>query len=131
MSAWIAVALGGAFGTVARHGVNRWVHQEWPSVGFPLATTIVNMVGCCVIGVLAGLVATGRLPMRITMREFVFVGVIGGFTTFSTFSLDTITALRSGDISQAFFGAAVQVICGLAGTYAGMVVVEQFDAFAR
>ena len=58
---------------------------------FPLATVIVNIVGCCVIGVLAGLVATGRLPMRTSWREFVFVGILGGFTTFSTFGLDTIT----------------------------------------
>ena len=53
MHAWIAVAIGGALGSVARHGVNRIVHQEWPLLRFPLATVIVNVVGCCVIGVLA------------------------------------------------------------------------------
>jgi fluoride exporter len=63
MYAWFAVAIGGALGSVARHGVNRIVHQEWPLLRFPLATVIVNIVGCCVIGVLAGLVATGRLPV--------------------------------------------------------------------
>src|SRR5687768_18335962 len=85
MYAWFAVAIGGALGSVARHGVNRIVHQEWPLLRFPLATIIVNIVGCCVIGVLAGLVATGRLPMRTNWREFIFVGILGGFTTFSTF----------------------------------------------
>jgi CrcB protein len=58
MHAWIAVAIGGALGSVARQGVNRIVQQEWPLLRFPLATVIVNIVGCCVIGVLAGLVAT-------------------------------------------------------------------------
>ena len=57
MYAWFAVAMGGALGSVARHGVNRIVHQEWPLLRFPIATVIVNIVGCCVIGVLAGLVS--------------------------------------------------------------------------
>jgi fluoride exporter len=126
MYAWIAVAVGGALGSIARHGVNRIVHQEWPLLRFPLATIIVNIVGCCVIGVLAGLVATGRLPMRTTWREFVFVGILGGFTTFSTFGLDTITLARSGESSQAFVSIMLQVVGGLAAVQAGLVVVERF-----
>ena len=84
MHAWIAVAIGGALGSVARHGVNRIVHQEWPLLRFPLATVIVNIVGCGVIGVLAGLVATGRLPMRTNWREFIFVGILGGSSITAT-----------------------------------------------
>ena len=131
MHAWIAVAIGGALGSVARHGVNRIVHQEWPSLRFPLATAIVNIVGCCVIGVLAGLVAAGRLPMRTNWREFIFVGILGGFTTFSTFGLDTITLVRSGDTSQAVLNTLLQVVCGLAAVYFGLVVVERFGVVAR
>lgn len=97
MSAWIAVGLGGALGSIARHGVNRLVHQQWPALRFPLATVVVNVLGCCIIGILAGLVVSGRLPVRPYWREFVFVGVIGGFTTFSTFGLETITLLRTGE----------------------------------
>ena len=131
MYAWIAVAVGGALGSVARHGVNRIVHQEWPLLRFPLATVIVNIVGCCVIGVLAGLVATGRLPMRATWREFAFVGILGGFTTFSTFGLDTITLVRSGDSSQAFLNILLHVVCGLAAVHFGLVAVERFGVIAR
>ena len=131
MNAWIAVAVGGALGSVARHGVNRLVHQEWPWLRFPLATVIVNIVGCCAIGVLAGLVATGRLPMRTTWREFVFVGILGGFTTFSTFGLDTITLVRSGESSHAFLNVLLQVVCGLAAVHVGFVVVERFGVVAR
>ena len=76
MYAWLAVAAGGALGSVARHGVNRLVHQAWPLMRFPLATVIVNLVGCAVIGLLAGLIAAGRLPMRANWREFVFVGIL-------------------------------------------------------
>jgi CrcB protein len=131
MYAWFAVAVGGALGSVARHGVNILVYQAWPLLRFPLATLLVNIVGCCVIGVLAGLIATGRLPMRTNWREFVFVGILGGFTTFSTFGLDTITLIRSGDSSRAFLNVVVHVVCGLAAVHFGLVAVERFGAIAR
>lgn len=131
MQLWIAVAVGGALGSVARHAVNRWVHLEWPLLRFPLATVVVNVVGCAVIGVLAGLVATGRLPMRPVWREFAFVGVLGGFTTFSTFGLDTLTLIRTGDTGQAAANVALQVGCGLAAVYAGFVIVERASGVIR
>ena len=98
---------------------------------FPHATVIVNIVGCCVIGVLAGLVATGRLPMRTNWREFIFVGILGGFTTFSTFGLETINLVRSGDSSQAFLNILLHVVCGLAAVHFGLVAVERFGVIAR
>jgi CrcB protein len=128
MSVWIAVAVGGALGSVARHGVNRWVHHEWLALRFPVATLVVNIVGCGVIGVLAGLVATERLPMSATWREFVFVGILGGFTTFSTFGLDTITLVRSGEIAPALANVALHVVVGLVSVYAGLIGVEQLEA---
>jgi fluoride exporter len=131
MYQWIAVALGGAIGSAARHGVNRWVHQEWPLLRFPVSTVLVNVIGCCVIGALAGLVATGRLPMRTNWREFVFVGILGGFTTFSAFGLDTITLGRSGDSTLALMNVLLQVTCGVGGAYAGLVLVERFGVLAR
>jgi CrcB protein len=82
MHAWFAVALGGALGSAARHAVNRLVHHELPLMRFPLATVVVNIVGCALIGVLAGTVASARLPMSVTWREFVFVGVLGGLRRF-------------------------------------------------
>ena len=86
---------------------------------FPLATVIVNIVGCCVIGVLAGLVATGRLPMRTNWREFVFVGILGGFTTFSSFMLDTFTLGHGGDHTLAASNVAIQMALGLAAVWGG------------
>jgi len=126
MLTWIVVASGGALGCMARHAVNRLVHQHWPLMRFPAATVIVNLVGCCVIGVLAGLIASGQLPMRTHWREFVFVGILGGFTTFSTFGLDTITLLRMGEVTQAFSNIVLHVIGGLAGVYSGLVLFERF-----
>jgi CrcB protein len=126
MSVWLAVALGGALGSAARHGVNRLVHQQWPTSTFPLGTVVVNLVGCLLIGVLAGLVATARLPMRLHWREFVFVGVLGGFTTFSTLGLDTVTLLRAGAPGRALGAVAVQVVFGVGGAYLGLRLAERF-----
>ena len=131
MYAWIAVAVGGALGSVARHGVNRLVHQEWPLLRFPLATVVVNIAGCCVIGVLAGLVSSGRLPMRATWRDFVFVGILGGFTTFSTFGLDTIALIRSGQSSHALLNIVLHVVCGLVAVHLGLLLVERFGVITR
>jgi CrcB protein len=131
MYAWIAVALGGAVGAVARHGVNRLVQQEWPATRFPLATLVVNLLGCCIIGGLAGLVATGRLPMSATWREFVFVGILGGFTTFSTFALDTLTLVRAGGGPPALLNVALHVMGGLGVAYAALVFVQRLGAAAR
>ena len=125
MLVWMAVGAGGALGSVARHAVNRLVQQQWPLLRFPLATLTVNLVGCSVIGVLAGLIASGRLPMRQPWREFVFVGILGGFTTFSTFGLDTIALVRAGDTGRAFANVAVQVVVGLAAVYAGFVLTQR------
>src|SRR5690606_22911438 len=120
--------VGGAFGSMARHGVNRLVSHTSPLLRCPLATTGTNIVGCCVIGMMAGLVATGRLPMRPHWREFVFVGILGGFTTFSTFALDSVTLVRTGDLGHAVLNVGVQVVLGLAGAYAGLALVERIGA---
>ena len=115
---WIAVAIGGALGSVARHGVNvlvgRLVHRP-----VPYATAAVNLAGCVVIGVLAGLLASDRLQMSTTVRAFVFVGVLGGFTTFSSFGLDTFTLGHGGDHKTAVWNIIGQVSLGLGGVWVG------------
>ena len=125
MLAWVAVALGGALGSVARHGVNRFVLHHWPSLRFPAATLAVNVLGCFIVGFLAGMVATGRLPMRAQWREFVFVGILGGFTTFSAFGLDTITLIRAGDARSALANVLLHLVVGIGAAYLGFVVGER------
>jgi CrcB protein len=116
---WLAIATGGALGSVARHVVNRLVHEHWLATRFPAATVIVNLTGCLIIGVLAGLIAADRLAMRPQWREFVFVGVLGGFTTFSTFGLDTLLLARTHSTGYAALNVGVQVIGGLAAVWVG------------
>ncbi|HVG55102.1 MAG TPA: CrcB family protein [Vicinamibacterales bacterium] len=119
---WLAIAAGGALGSVARHGVNVLVHGRWPLLRFPLATLIVNVLGCLVIGVLAGLVMSDRITLRFYWREFLFVGILGGFTTFSTFGLDTITLARAHSSSAAVWNVVAQVALGLLAVRLGMLV---------
>lgn len=122
MWTWLAVGAGGAIGAMARHGVNRAVMESWPALRFPLATLIVNVVGSCVFGVLAGLIASNRLDLRPHWREFVFVGILGGFTTFSTFAGDVVTLARSGLQGYAVVNVLLQAGLAVAGLYAGLVV---------
>jgi CrcB protein len=118
---WIAVGLGGALGSMARHGVNMLV-SRFPGHAVPTATAVVNILGCAVIGILAGAIAGGRLHMPLTMRAFVFVGILGGFTTFSTFGLDTLTLAHEGRPLAAAANVAVQVAVGLTAVFAGYAI---------
>jgi CrcB protein len=119
---WLAIGVGGALGSVARHGVNILVHGRWPMMRFPLATLIVNIGGCLIIGVLAGLVMSERIALRFYWREFLFVGILGGFTTFSTFGLDTITLARTHSMAPAMWNVAAQVGLGLIAVQIGMFI---------
>ena len=115
---WLAVAGGGAFGSVLRHGVNVFFSHVLGRPG-PYATATVNLIGSLVIGVLAGLIAGSRLHETPTMRAFVFVGILGGFTTFSSLMLDTFTLADGHQASAAFLNVAVQVFFGYAAAYVG------------
>jgi CrcB protein len=128
MWSWFAVGLGGALGSMARHAVNRVVLHSWPTLTFPIATTMVNVLGCIVIGVLAGLASSGRIGMTPFWRELVIVGFIGGFTTFSTFGLETVTLLRSGAGVLAVLSVVVQLAGGLAGVYLGLLLGVRLTA---
>jgi len=116
MITWLAAALGGTLGTLARHAVNvAFARAIRPA---PYATATVNLVGSFVIGALAGAIAGGRLMMPSALRAFVFVGILGGFTTFSSFMLDTLALAEGGAMAAAFANVAGQTIVGLLITFA-------------
>ena len=115
---WIAVASGGALGSMARHGVNLlFAHVLERAV--PYATAAVNLSGSAIIGLLAALIATGRLHLSPELRTFVFVGILGGFTTFSSFMLDTFTLGHGGEHAIAFWNVALQTGLGLVAVWLG------------
>ena len=124
---WIAIGAGGAIGAMSRHALNHVAHAYWFSSKFPAGTLIVNLVGCFVIGLLAGLLASNRIALRFHWREFVFVGILGGFTTFSTFGLDTFVLARTQSVAQAALNVAAHVGGGLLAVWLGY----QIGTFGR
>ena len=116
---WLLVGAGGALGAMARHGLNHVVHQRALPAAFPLGIFLVNVSGSLVIGLLAGALAAGRAHLSNDGRTFLIVGVLGGFTTFSSFSLDTLTLLRAGHHVQAAANVIGQVALSLIAVWAG------------
>jgi CrcB protein len=115
----LLVGAGGALGSVVRHEINRLIHQRALASTFPLGIFFINVTGSIVIGVIAGLLASGRLHLTFEGRTFVIVGLLGGFTTFSSFSLDTLTLIQTGRTGAALVNVLGQVTLSLLGAWAG------------
>lgn len=121
MNAALLVALGGAVGSLARFKLSEFILFSYPALKFPLGTFIVNLLGCLVIGALAGLAERpGFLSGE--ARFFLFAGVLGGFTTFSAFSLETFNLLRRGEVFVAGSYVGLSAVLGVLGVYVGFVV---------
>jgi CrcB protein len=116
---WLLVAVGGALGGIARHGLNHVIHQRQLSSTFPLGIFTINVLGSFIIGVVGGLIVSGRWPLSLEARTFVIVGLLGGFTTFSSFSFDTLALVRDGHLLQAAWNVLGQVGLSLLGVWAG------------
>ena len=116
---WLLVGLGGALGSMARHGLNHVIHQRYLTTTFPIGIFIINILGSVIIGTVAGSIASGRLSLSFEGRTFIVVGLLGGFTTFSSFSLDTLALIRDGHIESAILNVLGQVGLSLIGVWAG------------
>ena len=118
-SLWL-VALGGALGAVARATLSTAIHTRWPST-LPWGTIAVNLAGCLILGLLAGFLES-RPHLNATWRTFGAVGVLGAFTTFSTFENETLTLLQRGELPAALANVAISLLAGLGAVWAGYVV---------
>lgn len=112
------VGAGGALGAVARYGVGGLVHRNAALADFPFGTLAVNLAGCLLIGLGSGL-ADARQAFTPEARVFLFVGVLGGFTTFSSFGYETIALLRDHEFLRAGLNAGLNVFAGLALVWLG------------
>jgi len=120
------VASGGAVGSVLRYLVSGFAQRAFvPGAGalaaFPAGTLVVNVTGSLLIGVLAGL-AESRALLGPEARLLLVTGLLGGYTTFSAFSLETLLLLRSGQTATAFASVGLQVLLGLAAAWAGFLL---------
>ena len=117
----LLVAFGGALGSVSRYLLGTWVQSVSKSIDFPYGTLMVNLIGCFVIGFLSQL-AEARGVFTSEARAFVFIGILGGFTTFSSFGNDTINLLRDGETFNALANVGANVILGLLLVWLGRTV---------
>jgi fluoride exporter len=118
----LAIAAGGAIGAVARYTFASLVFRAIPTL-FPAGTFAVNVAGCLAFGLLAGL-AEQRFALGPLARSFLMVGLLGAFTTFSTFAFESVELLRDGQFAWAALNVGGQVVAGVAGIWVGYVITN-------
>jgi CrcB protein len=126
MNGFVAVFLGGGLGAAARHGVNMLAAQ-FITARFPWGTLAVNVLGSLLIGVLAEWFAL-RNQLPAPLRLFLVTGVLGGFTTFSAFSLEVGLLMERGQMAAAAGYVLASVVCAVGAMFLGMYLVRHFAA---
>lgn len=115
----MAIALGGAVGSLLRFWVAQAVHL-WTGRGFPYGTLVVNVSGCLAIGILYVLLVE-RLSVAPEWRAAILIGVLGGYTTFSSFSMETLLLLEDGAHAKALMNVLLSISLCLVAVWLGMV----------
>ncbi len=121
LSKLLFVGLGGFLGAALRYLTSGFVNRVTTQTQFPYGTFVVNMIGCLLIGFFAGL-ADSRDLFTATSRAFVFTGVLGAFTTFSTFSYETMGLFQNGQTSPALTNMGLQLLLGLIAVWGGIQI---------
>jgi len=123
MARVLLVGLGGFLGTVVRYTLGGAIVRLKGTATFPYETLVVNVLGCLAIGFLASLAETRGL-FSSTTRAFLFIGLLGGFTTFSSFGYETVQLLRDGQANSAAWSVVSQVLLGLGAVWAGQLAAR-------
>jgi CrcB protein len=120
MARVLLVGIGGFVGSVIRYLLSGAAQSLFQTVRFPIGTVIVNLSGCFVIGFLSQLAESQSAFTELT-RAFIFIGVLGGYTTFSTLSNESLNFFRAGDIAIGLFNVGLQVLGGLLLAWLGRI----------
>ncbi|HTY12953.1 MAG TPA: fluoride efflux transporter CrcB [Candidatus Omnitrophota bacterium] len=112
----IAVSLGGVVGALMRYGTGGIVHRSFPA-DFPYGTLFINLAGCLAIGFLWGMFERFEFPSN--ARSFVFIGILGSFTTFSSYGIETFNLLRDGEINYGLMNILLNNVLGIVLVFAG------------
>lgn len=118
----LLVGLGGSAGSILRYLCQKWINESYQH-NFPLATFLVNVFGCLLIGILYALGEKGNVLSPQT-RLLLVTGFCGGFTTFSTFAFENMNLLRIGDNFYFLLYALGSVVLGIAAVYIGSLVIK-------
>lgn len=121
MTKLLVVGAGGFLGSILRYLLSGYVQQWSKSIDFPYGTLAVNVIGCLIIGLLSQL-AESRGVFTVETRLLVFVGILGGFTTFSTFGNETINLFRDGQNPLGFANLAANLVLGLGAVWLGRIL---------
>ena len=113
----LAIGIGGFIGALLRYGVSGWIYSLGKS-SFPSGTLSVNIAGSFALGLIAAL--SGRYIIHPNLKLFLTIGVLGAFTTFSTFSYETVMLLQLNSYLKAFLNVAFSVLFGLAAAFLGL-----------
>ena len=116
----LLIAVGGALGSTARYLFSLLIQRASGTL-FPIGTFAVNCVGCLVFGAIAG-AAEQRVQIAPELRLFLLVGILGGFTTFSSYAFESFVLVRDGQFAAALVNIVGQVIAGLGGMWIGFVI---------
>jgi fluoride exporter len=120
---YLFVFLGGGLGAMLRHGINLLTARLFPGIGFPIATLTINVTGSIVMGVLAAIFAFKGGGSQ-HWRLFLTTGILGGYTTFSTFSLDVALLYTRGDLVQAALYVLASVALSIVGIMLGLTLTR-------
>jgi CrcB protein len=121
---YLAVMAGGALGSALRMAASLWIADRF-APGFPLGTLVVNVVGCFLIGIFGGITSPdGPLLVSPILRQGVMVGIFGGFTTFSSFSLQTLALANDGEWLYASLNVAASVVLCLVAVWLGSIAAQ-------
>lgn len=126
MQSILLVGLGGFIGSIARYKLGGFILHMTAQDRFPYGTFTVNVVGCLVVGILAG-VAERYDVLGPDARLFLFTGLLGGFTTFSAFGLEAVYLIRRGDPGTAALYAGGSVVLGITAVWLGLKLVAMFS----
>lgn len=122
----LIVGLGGFLGSIARYLLNNFILNLTAQSRFPFGTFAVNVLGCLLIGLLAG-VAERRLAFSPEVRLLLFTGLLGGFTTFSAFGLETIDMVRRSGFGLAALYAGGSVTLGISAVWLGLTLIAMLS----
>ncbi len=126
MGGFAIVFIGGGLGAALRHGVNVLSARLW-GTAFPWHTLIENVTGSLVMGVLAGYFAFKADPSSQHWRLFLTTGILGGYTTFSAFSLDSVLLYERGETALAALYVLASVALAIGGLFAGLALMRHFS----